>query len=244
MPTNAAQTSWAGYVCSGTVAEDTATGRSVIITAGHCVYDDEHKVFARNALFIPNQDGTSGTATDLNCNNDPLGCWTPSFGVVDRNWTTRTFPDNIPWDYAFYVVNDTGAHSGTAASSNALAQAAGDLPVQFTPAPTAGTVTRALGYSYSEDPNFMYCQEPLAVDAGTQDWWLGHCGLSGGASGGPWEQGTTQGEGPIISVNSWGYTNQPGMGGPRLAGTSASCVFGLAQTQAFSPSGRGAIADC
>jgi hypothetical protein len=207
------------------------------------VYDDEHKVFARNVLFIPNQDATTGAGTDRNCDNDPMGCWTPSFGVVDHNWTTRTFPANIPWDYAYYVVPDSGAHSGKAAPSDALAAAAGDLPVTFA-APTTGTVTRALGYSYSQDPNFMYCSEPLAVDSGTQDWWLGHCGLSGGASGGPWEQGTP-GEGPIISVNSWGYTNQPGMGGPRLSGSSASCVFGVAQSTQFGDvTNRGAVATC
>ena len=40
------------------------------------------------------------------------------------------------------------------------------------------------------------------------------------------------GEGPIISVNSWGYSNRPGMGGPVLSGTSrASCVFSLAKSQ-------------
>ena len=83
MPTNNRARSWAAYVCSGTVAEDATTGRSVIITAAHCVYDDVHKAFARNVLFIPNQDGTTGTRTDTNCGNDPMGCWTPSFGVVD-----------------------------------------------------------------------------------------------------------------------------------------------------------------
>jgi len=34
-------------------------------------------------------------------------------------------------------------------------------------------------------------------------------------------------------VNSWGYTNQPGMAGPKLSGTTASCVFATAQSSAF-----------
>ena len=95
---------------------DATTGRSIILTAAHCVYDDAHKAFARNVLFIPNQAGTTGTGTDLNCSNDPLGCWTPSFGVVDVNWTTRTFPDNVTWDYAYYVFNDTARTRATAAA--------------------------------------------------------------------------------------------------------------------------------
>jgi hypothetical protein len=229
MPSNAAQTLWSGYVCSGTVAEDATDGRSVIITAAHCVYDDEHKVFARNVLFIPNQDATSGGGTDLNCSNDPMGCWAPSFGVVDTDWTTRTFPDNIPWDYAYYVVGDTGAHTGTAVANPALDITAGDLPVQFT-APATSAFTHALGYSYSDDPNFMYCAEPLATE-GAANWWLGQCDLSGGSSGGPWMQPVDGGNGPIISVNSWGYTTRPGMAGPLLVGSSASCLFEVAKGQ-------------
>ena len=116
MPTRSNLRRWAGYVCSGTVATDNTTGRSVIITASHCVYDDANKAFARNVIFIPNQ-AEGGSGTDTDCSNDPMGCWTTSFGVVDVNWTTRTFPANIRWDYAFYVVDDTGAHSGASATS-------------------------------------------------------------------------------------------------------------------------------
>ena len=233
MPANARRTRWDGYVCSGTVVQDGTSGRSLVQTAAHCVYDDANKAFARNVLFIPNQDGTSGAGTDLNCDNDPLGCWSTAFGVVDHNWTTRTFPDNIPWDYAYYVVNDSGAHKGTSAPNalDAAVTAIGisfDLP-QFSVANSLGDYTTALGYSYSDDPNFMYCAEDMTQLDGA-NWWLGSCGLSGGSSGGPWMQPlTSQGGGSLISVNSWGYTNQPGMAGPKLFGTSASCVFGEAK---------------
>jgi hypothetical protein len=229
MPNNARRNGpWSGYVCSGTAVTDSMTGRSVVLTAAHCVYDDANKAFARNVLFIPNQAATTAAGTDLNCSNDPLGCWTPSFGVVDTDWSTRTFPDNIAWDYAWYVVSDTGAHSGTAASSSALDVAAGTLTMQFS-APFLNDFTHALGYSYSEDPNFMYCAEDMTTE-GSVNWWLPSCDLSGGSSGGPWAQpmDESEGNGPVISVNSWGYTNQPGMAGPKLSGSSASCVFGVA----------------
>lgn len=230
MPGNAQRTNWAGYVCSGTVANDATTGRSIVITAAHCVYDDANKAFARNVLFIPNQDATTGTATDRNCANDPKGCWVPSLGVVDTNWTTRVFPNNVAWDYAFYVVSDTGAHqAGYGAASDALDGAVTAMDVSFT-SPATGTLTHALGYSYSDDPHFMYCADGLTQES-VANWWLANCGLSGGASGGPWVQpmnGST-GNGPIISVNSWGYTGQPGMAGPKLAGTSAACVFSIAK---------------
>jgi hypothetical protein len=237
MPSNSRRTRWAGYVCSGTVVTDGTGGRSVIQTAAHCVYDDAYKAYARNVLFIPNQDGTSGAGTDLNCANDPLGCWTPWFGVVDSNWTTRTFPDTIPWDYASYVVKDTDAHTaGLTTADPALDVAVAPITVNFTTPPDADRAnsstdyTTALGYSYSDDPNFMYCAEDLS-QFDNANWKLASCGLSGGSSGGPWMQPFSDGgvDDRLISVNSWGYTNQPGMYGPKLSGTSAACVFGHAK---------------
>ena len=231
MPSNSQRTQWGGYVCSGTVTNDATSGRSVIITASHCVYDDANKAFARNVMFIPDQADTTGTGTDRNCANDPIGCWVPQFGVVDVNWTTRTFPDNVAWDYAFYVVSDTGAHqAGLTSAGDALDGAVTPMDVSFS-APTVLGLTHALGYSYDVDPQFMYCADPVEnMDAA--NWWVPNCGLSGGSSGGPWSQpfNVSTGNGPIMSVNSWGYTNQPGMAGPKLSGTSAACIYANAKS--------------
>ena len=265
MPKNAQRTGpWQGYVCSGTVAADgsNTNGRSIIITAAHCVYDDVNKTFARNVMFIPDQaDTTAGSKTDLNCGNDPLGCWIPSFGVVDVNWTTGKFPDNVAWDYAFYVVSDTGAHSTAttgipSSTTDALDSSAGSLPVSFgtvlfndgTTGKESADFTHALGYSYNVDPQFRYCAEDMTtVLNSTVNWWLPSCGLSGGSSGGPWVQklvtdGTSPdfGRGPIISVNSWGYTNQPGMAGPKLVATTAERIFCYAKSSDFFSASDGA----
>jgi hypothetical protein len=238
---------WQGYVCSGTVVTDTAgTRRSIILTAAHCVYDDAHKAFARNVLFIPNQAGTldfGGTGTDLNCDNDPLGCWVPSFGVVDTDWTTRVFPNNIEWDYAYYIVNDSSAHTGMGAG-DVLDLAAGSLAIQFdlpfyndgTDGSGSADFTHALGYSYDQDPKLMYCAEDMTTE-GAVNWWLPNCDLSGGSSGGTWVQPMNEitGIGPVISVNSWGYTTSSGMAGPKLnnGASTASCLFDEAETKAF-----------
>ena len=243
MPKNAKRKGpWGGYVCSGMAVTDSVGDRSVILTAAHCVYDDANKAFARKVLFIPNQADTSGSGTDLNCSNDPMGCWVPSFGVVDTNWTALTFPDNIRWDYAYYVVTVTGAHAG-AGTKASLEDAAGTLAIDFTnlpdhddgtPGATSADFTYGLGYSYNVDPNFMYCADDMTTE-GAVNWWLPSCGLSGGSSGGPWVQpmniGT--GNGPVISVNSWGYVGSPGMAGPQLQATSAACVFSTAESTAW-----------
>jgi hypothetical protein len=225
MPGNQALTTWKAYVCSGTTVTDGVTGRSIILTAAHCVYDDVHKAFARNVLFIPDQD-TSGP-TDTNCGNDTYGCWKPKYGAVDANWASRSWPDNIPWDYAYYVVDDTDAASRGGNATGAL-DALANLAVSFS-APDTTAKADAIGYSYSQDPNLRYCSETLGA-TGTANWWLGSCALSGGASGGPWLQPAGTGTGPVISVNSWGYSTSPGMAGPKLNGTSASCVFTAAKS--------------
>ncbi len=242
MPDDQSLSTWGGYVCSATVVNDEDTaGRSLIITAAHCVYDDANKVFARNAFFVPDQADTTGKGTDGNCNNDPMGCWVPAFGVVDVDWTTRTFPDNIAWDYGFYVISDAGAHYGTATSSEALDVVAGSLDLSFTQ--PGLDYTQSLGYSYSEDPKLMYCADGLTIEEmyGV-NWWLESCGLTGGSSGGPMIQPTsaTPGSGPIMGINSWGlviggYT-LPGMAGSKLYDNSASCVFGGAKTAIVSGS--------
>ena len=245
MPSNPRRKRWAGYVCSGTVVTDNTTGRSIVLTASHCVYDDANKAFARNVLFIPDQAGTTGTGTDSNCTNDPLGCWVADFGVVDVNWTTRTFPDNVAWDYAYYVVDDDPtSHLGP--GSSVLDAAANTMSISFNapsaddPAndgPGAPDYTHGMGYSYADDPNFMYCAEDMQ-DMDAANWWLPSCDLSGGSSGGPWLQpfNESNGTGPVISVNSWGYTTSPGMAGPKLNGTSAECLLTAAKTNAFAGS--------
>ena len=226
-----------GYVCSGTVVTDDQADRSVILTAAHCAYDDSSKAFATNVLFIPNQAGTSGSSTDTNCDNDPLGCWAPTFGVADTDWSSRTFPNNIPWDYAFYVVPAAGAHSGpsnrpdgTEISDN-LEAAAGSLDVSFLPPDMS--LSHALGYSFNHDPNFMYCAQQLGTQS-AQNFnalWMSGCGLTGGSSGGPWIQGSAESH-KVMSVNSWGFNGSPGMAGPRLDGANnghAQNVFALAK---------------
>ncbi len=241
MPNNAKRKGpWTGFVCSGTTIMESAEHHSFILTAAHCVYDDVNKAFARNVLFIPNQAGTTGSGTDLDCDNDPMGCWAPSFGVVDRDWTTRVFPDNVAWDYAFYVVDGASLHYGPGGGTNAsLEDVAGTLSIGFgLPVSDDGTAgkdspdfTHALGYSYDDDPNFMYCADDMTTE-GADNWWLAICGLSGGSSGGPWVQpmDETTGAGPVISVNSWGYVGSPGMAGPKLNDGTAQCLFDNAAT--------------
>ena len=224
-----------GYVCSGTLINDgeTTSDRSIVLTAAHCIFDDVNKAFSESAIFIPNQAGTSGAGTDADCANDPEGCWVADFGVVSTDWRAAIFPDNIPSDYGYYAL-------GTSNDPNYFSNDGRSVPMDTVITPMevsfAGakltTYTRALGYSYSDDPNFMYCGEPVAGSS-YDGLLLPNCGMSGGASGGPWSQSekVDLGKGPVISVNSYGPSRgKKYMGGPRLDNNDAECLFEMAKS--------------
>jgi hypothetical protein len=84
-----------------------------------------------------------------------------------------------------------------------------------------------IGYPGAYDPNLMYCASTLSYYGSNP--FIGNCGMTGGASGGPWIIGPTSGNPKIVSVHSWGLSDgSPGSGGPRLT-TTAGCVFAAAQ---------------
>lgn len=131
-------------------------------------------------------------------------------------------------------MKNIGSHSGTSTASDALATVVGSLPIQFSaPAVLSGPsgFTHALGYSYNNDPEFQYCAETLSSTSDFGSLALFSCEMTGGSSGGPWIQpmDIATGEGPIVSINSWGYNGESGMYGPPLFGNSAECLFQKAE---------------
>lgn len=137
-------------------------------------------------------------------------------------------------------MKNSGSHLGTGATSDELDTALGSLPVQFNYAALLTSFTHTLGYPSNIDPGLQYCAEALgSIHHLNNDMALGvlNCELARGSSGGPWVQpmDTDTGEGPIVSVNSFGYIDQygdelPGMFGPPLFGNSAKCLFEQAES--------------
>lgn len=78
------------YVCSASVADDTVSGRSIILTAGHCVYDETGGAFATNWMFVPDYDSAAASLNTSGsfCANTSLGCWTASALVAAGGFTT------------------------------------------------------------------------------------------------------------------------------------------------------------
>ncbi|KAL7554326.1 hypothetical protein ACHAWF_017765 [Thalassiosira exigua] len=249
------------YVCSGTVvcdgadmAPDGRNGRSVIQTAAHCGYNDVMKKFATRAIFIPDQDSTRGDKSDFDCKNDRYGCWILSFATVAGGWTTEAFPMNVQYDYAYYTVfDDEHTHAGgyTKGLTGVLDRDIPCVPIDFDMDPR-GEFIHSVGYSADKDPALRHCAMTNAEINGVPwyaNLWLDDCAMTGGASGGPWMYDLDEdGRGTLVSVNSWGFADKPGMAGPQFrtrGGSLAECLFERAKEEKH-PGRKGGVVvfDC
>ena len=245
------------FVCSGTVIMDGSNGsspnerngRSIIQTAAHCVYNDVLKEFATKAMFIPDQVSTKGVSSNSDCNDDKLGCWKLSFGVVSRGWADSEFPENVGYDYAYYVVHDDPhtTHTGgyLRGLTGILDHDVDAVKIDFDY--RVKDFTFALGYSSEHDPNYRYCSMDQSTIFGVswyENLWLDQCGLGSGASGGPWIADMDEnGVGTLFSINSWGFDDKIGMAGPSLRtqdGSLAECLFQKA-VKAKDPGKKGGL---
>jgi hypothetical protein len=183
------------YVCSGSVAQDGVAGRALVLTAGHCVFDDKADAFATNWLFIPAYD----SAPTSTCANTVYGCWTASALVTTTQWAASDFNHDI----GFAVMGAGGKTGGQ------LDDVVGSQAIAF------NTVHPTQVYAFGYPAATPYTGRDLVYCAGvdTRDTWGGStdyalsCSLNGGSSGGPWfrDFNPTTGVGTLTSVNSFTY---------------------------------------
>lgn len=191
------------YVCSGTVVQDSRAAESMVLTAGHCVYDQTDG-WATNWMFMPAfEDAPSPYNGTFNCTILTYGCWTASSLVTSMGWSTGDFNE----DYGFAVVGLGGKNN------TLLEDAVGAQAISFTS--SRPTTVYAFGYPHAspyDGTDLVYCSGPTVADGwgGTTDTGL-KCGMTGGSSGGGWfnpfDGGS--GAGTLVSVNSFKYAAGP-----------------------------------
>ncbi len=186
------------YVCSGSTVASPG-GRTLVLTAGHCVYDDAANAFATNLVFMPDFDhSSSGNARD--CTTTVYGCWVAEHLVATQQWAGGDFEH----DYAFAVFGDGGS-SGSAD----LGATVGTQGIAFNQG--RGNHMASFGYpagSPYSGTDLVWCAGTVVDDpygASTQGL---KCDMTGGSSGGPWfaDFDETTGRGTLNSVNSYKYT--------------------------------------
>lgn len=206
------------YVCSGSVVTDDKTDRSIVLTAGHCVYNQATGQFASNWMFIPAYDSKpNGSCTDP-ANLFPYSCWTARSLMVHSDFSSQsTFnatATQSDWAFAVIGANSSGAQLDNTVGSFGFSESG------FT---SAGQPAYSFGYPAASPyagADLIYCNGNTITDASNSNatWGLA-CNMTGGASGGPWMSAfsTASNSGALSSVNSYKYsTDASKMYGPKF----------------------------
>ena len=208
------------WICSGAVVDDgNRAGSSMVLTAGHCAIDETNGQFATNWTFIPAFD----TAPTYDCTSTalPYGCWTATALVVRKEFATAGSFNNtaVANDWAFAIVGPGGKNGSTQLDS-----AVGTYPIAFATS-TSFPVVRgdklyAFGYPAAgkyHGKDLVYCAGAITEDANTSNLtWGMPCNMTGGSSGGPWLSNFEAGTTTLSSLNSYGYSGQSVMYGPKF----------------------------
>jgi hypothetical protein len=206
------------YSCSAGVVTDTRTNESLVLTAGHCVIDKGK--FATLWLFIPEYDSDPVQYND--CGNSKYGCWSADALVVHSGFASqKTFNTTaVTHDFAFAVMGP-GGHSGSASLETAVG---GRFGIEFS-GPDLGSTVAAFGYPAQgeyDGTDLTYCQGAIGEDSRIANaTWRLRCDMTGGSSGGGWLTGTPTSFGAVLrSLNSYGYTGEDDMYGPKFNSTT------------------------
>jgi hypothetical protein len=197
------------FSCSAT-SVDSRSG-TVILTAGHCLYEPGLRRFAKRVAFVPAY--TDGEA--------PFGAWAASRLAVTRAWARHA---NSNFDFAAVALRK-GPNGETIQGTVGGRELALNAPVRQNYA--------AYGYpaNLMEAERMWACgspyvgRDPRPFRVGKAPVAIG-CDMTAGASGGGWigESGS------LVSVSSFGYRQYPDvLFGPRLGAAAAKLVKRVAR---------------
>lgn len=205
------------WQCSGTAASDSRSGYSVVLTAGHCAYDETNGAFATNWVFIPAWDAKPATfSSACTASATTYGCWHATALVVDSGFATAgSFNDQATrHDFAFAVVGG-GGFNGTTPLQTYVTEFAVSLSSVTTSATVYAFGFPAAGKYHGND--LTYCSgTPIKDQYNNNDTFGLACDMTGGSSGGGWMAPFTPGTGvgTLGGLNSYGYSGIRNMYGP------------------------------
>jgi hypothetical protein len=211
------------WVCSASAVNDSRSTFSLVLTAGHCAYDEVNHVHATNWIYVPSFD----TAPTFTCAQTTYGCWTAQGLVVDSGFATAgSFNTQATvHDFAIAIVG--------AGTKGTQLDALGTYPIAY-PAISTGNPVHAFGYPAAgkyHGNDLTYCNGNTFNDPNNANLtWGIACNMTGGSSGGPWLGSFTQaGSGTLTSLNSYGYSGLSNMYGPKF-NANTQAVYNRANT--------------
>ena len=197
------------YVCSGSIVNDSKSDRSIVLTAGHCVFDNATGNFATNFIYYPAFDTTPVTDCTIS------RCLVATSLVAHNGFTSQSSftTQATQYDWGFASIPE----------SNINGYAFNSTP--FTNSATSYAFGYPAGTPYG-GKDLVYCAGPISPDTnnGGLTWGLG-CNMTGGSSGGPWFAAfnSTNFDGSASSVNSYKYRdNSTKMYGPKFNSNTLS----------------------
>ncbi len=176
-------------VCSAGVVE--SSGRSLVWTAGHCVYDNGH--FAANWIFVPNYN----VGKPYPQSPAPYGYWYARHLAVQQAWLQGQWHGDV--GAAIMWPSPTGVPIQSALGAQGIS-----FSLPYYPYVNA--------YGYPAEPPYdgehLYCSVYQAQDAGASTIYI-MSSMTGGASGGYWLTNFNGAYGYVNGHNSFGLYGLP-----------------------------------
>jgi hypothetical protein len=210
------------YICSGSVIDSGSSSTySTVLSAGHCVFDAADG-WATNWMYIPDFDD----APTYSCASTFYGCWTADRLAAHTEFVNAGgFNDQaVAVDFAFARVGLGGKGVTGTLDLDALT---GGYGLKTS---SVGLTSKLWAFGYPaagkyRGKDLTYCTGTLVNDPYGADTWGMACNMTGGSSGGPWLADTTNPgtiEGLVASLNSYGYSGQSFMYGPKFSSETST----------------------
>ena len=208
----------------------TLISKSILVTAGHCIYDTGANKYATAATFYP---------ACVNCNGggalvEPYGRATARYFLATKGWRDATPSTALDqgFDVGLVVLNKR------AGTTTEIGTYTGSLPFCHTDCLQPFWQLSQLGYPSNYDGGNRMNYGEHIEKSNTRDYQHGS-GMQGGSSGGPHisnignllDSATNKGEftarNRVFAVTSWGYTDESVkiQGSSSLSGPSNSNNF-------------------
>ena len=167
------------YICSASVVDDGGDAAySVIVTAGHCVYDEDNHEFATMWLYIPSFD----TAPTYTCASATYGCWVARELFVHNGFASETgfTSTSTVYDFGFAVVSSGGKGGGVNPQLDTLGSYAVNTSLSSSPG-TGYAFGYPAGGTYAPGNDLTYCKGSIGTDPfNANRTWKVACDMTGG----------------------------------------------------------------